>query len=320
MNVFITVDVEIWCDGWNNLDKKFPEAFRKYIYGPTKHGNCGLPLKLKILQDHGLKAIFFVEPLFATRFGLEPLQEIVGLIKEYNQEIQLHLHTEWVDEAKEALLPNVTHKRQHLKQYSLDEQTALIQKGIQLLKDSGCSKVNAFRAGSFGANMDTLTALRNSDIKFDSSYNYTYLKTTCEMDVGQPLNQPFEFDKIYEYPISFFGNPRGKTRHAQLGACSAAELIYALEQANNLNWNSFVILSHNFELLSTCKTKLDKCVLKRFMKLCSFFKKNTDHFSTQAFNQLDPVPNNKQAETIKQDLFHLAIRNLEQIGRKLKYN
>jgi len=35
LDVFFTVDVEVWCDGWNNIDERFPSAFRKYIFGPT---------------------------------------------------------------------------------------------------------------------------------------------------------------------------------------------------------------------------------------------------------------------------------------------
>nr|MBA2260361.1 polysaccharide deacetylase [Acidobacteriota bacterium] len=78
LKVFFTVDTEIWCNGWNDLDRKFPDAFRRYVYGPTRQGNYGLPLQLRMLNDHGLTGVFFIEPLFATRFGDEPLREVVG--------------------------------------------------------------------------------------------------------------------------------------------------------------------------------------------------------------------------------------------------
>ena len=107
LNVFITVDTEIWCDGWDNLDARFPDAFRRYVYGPTRRGNYALPATLDILSDHGLAAVFFVEPLFAARFGQDPLDELVGLIRDGGQEIQLHLHTEWVDEVDDPELPRL---------------------------------------------------------------------------------------------------------------------------------------------------------------------------------------------------------------------
>ena len=78
LEVFFTVDVEVWCDGWDDLDSKFPSSFQRYIYGPQCHG--GLPTQLQVLSDHGLTGVCFVEPLFAGRFGLAPLAEIVGLI------------------------------------------------------------------------------------------------------------------------------------------------------------------------------------------------------------------------------------------------
>ncbi|MCP5227809.1 hypothetical protein [Accumulibacter sp.] len=146
LDVFFTVDVEIWCDGWQRLDERFPHAFRQYVYGPTSKGNYGLPYQIEVLNAHGLTATFFVEPLFATRFGNEPLAEIVGLLKEGAQESQLHLHTEWVDEAREPLLPNIRGKMQHLRQFSLDEQMSLITVGAQLIKNAGGGNMSAFRA------------------------------------------------------------------------------------------------------------------------------------------------------------------------------
>ena len=52
LNVFITVDTEIWCNGWSSLDHNFPDYFKKYIYGPTVKGNFALPETLKILNDY----------------------------------------------------------------------------------------------------------------------------------------------------------------------------------------------------------------------------------------------------------------------------
>jgi len=75
-----------------------------------------------VLRDHGIPGTFFVEPLFATRFGSQPLQEIVGLVRAGGQEVQLHLHTEWVDEARTPLLPGARAKRQYLHHFSLEEQ------------------------------------------------------------------------------------------------------------------------------------------------------------------------------------------------------
>ena len=132
MNTLITVDTELWCDGWDDLDGTFPQAFARYIYGRSSRGDYALPETLRALESNGLKATFFIEPLFAYRFGVEPLKEIVGLIQTAGQDIQLHLHSEWTDEARPAILKNVSHKRQHLFQYSLEEQTILIARAREI--------------------------------------------------------------------------------------------------------------------------------------------------------------------------------------------
>ena len=107
LKVFFTVDTEIWCGGWDDLDRKFPAAFQQYVYCHTDQGNYALPMTMEILSHHGLKSVFFVEPLFATRFGLARPQEMVGLIQDAGHEVQLHLHTGWVDEAHDGTLPAI---------------------------------------------------------------------------------------------------------------------------------------------------------------------------------------------------------------------
>ena len=134
LNVYLTIDTEIWCDGWDNIDAKFPSAYKKYITGATNNGDYGLPFQLKLLKEHGLKAVFFVEPLFATRFGLQPLQDIVGLIREFDQSVELHLHTEWIDEAKQPLFPHIKEKREHIKYFDYQQQCHLIALGADLLR------------------------------------------------------------------------------------------------------------------------------------------------------------------------------------------
>ncbi|MDW3094232.1 MAG: polysaccharide deacetylase [Gammaproteobacteria bacterium] len=317
LDVFITVDVEIWCDGWKNIDQKFPRAFDSYIYGPTPSGDCGLPLKLKILQEHGIRATFFVEPLFATRFGLEPLQEIVSLIKEYDQDIQLHLHTEWVDEANKPLFPENTNKRQHIKYYSLEEQCKLIETGVNLLKQCGCEDVKAFRAGSFGANMDTLEALRRNDIFIDSSYNYTFLNKNCDIEYPTPLYQPALINGVYEYPLSYF-HDSNSARHAQLGACTSRELIHCMQQAETLGWDSFVILSHNFELMNTKKSGPDNTVINRFRRVCEFLDQHRDEFISCTFSELAPAVGDQSIQPpIKSKWLDSKVRMFEQIMRRL---
>jgi len=315
LDVFLTFDVEIWCGGWDDIDAKFPNAFQRYIYGSTPSGDYGLPYILRQLQDHGLAGVFFVEPLFSTRFGPDPLAEIIGLIRERNQEVQLHLHTEWVDESNEPLLDNILNKRQFLKYFSLSEQTTLIQVGARLIEKAGGGSVNAFRAGSFGFNRDTLRALAVNHISFDSSYNATMFGLDSGVHPGLPILEPIEYEGIYEYPMTVF-HDGFRLRHMQVTACSYLEMEGLLWQALNSERKSFVFLSHNFELLNAGMDRPDDIAVSRFSKLCTFLDRNRDCFRVCGFQGLSPTVVSSQPMPLTSPIWKTSHRMFEQAIRR----
>ena len=316
LDVFLTVDTEIWCGGWQDLDQRFPSAFRQYVYGRTSQGDYGLPYQLQVLEAHGLTAVFFVEPLFSARFGTEPLAEIVGLLRGGGQEIELHLHTEWVDESRERLVENVTGKRQHLRYFSLEEQTNLIAAGIRLIKKAGAADITAFRAGSFAFNSDTLRALRANGIRFDSSYNASVFGPDSGVLPGITVVSPIECEGVYEYPMTVFDDGTGTLRHVQVTACSYREMEGLLWQAVEAERSAFVILSHNFELLNRARDSADDVAVKRFRKLCSFLDRNRDCFRTRGFRDLNPSSAQEQPAPLASPLWRTGARMLEQAYRR----
>ena len=171
MKVYVTFDVEVWCDGWSDLDGRFPAAFERYYYGRSAAGSYALPKTLEIMARHGITGVFFVEPLFSARFGAQYLQIVARLIADAGQDVQLHLHPEWTDEISPAILADVSKKRQHMVYYNEDEQTALIGVGRRLLEEALGDAVTVFRAGSFAVNHDTYRALARNGFTLDSSLN-----------------------------------------------------------------------------------------------------------------------------------------------------
>lgn len=316
LDVFFTVDVEIWCDGWLDIDEKFPNAFRKYIFGPTAKGNFGLPYQVEVLNDHGLMGVFFVETLFSKRFGSQPLAEILGILNAGAQEVQLHLHTEWVDESKEPILEGSFAKRQHMRYFTAEEQTLLIAEGIKLLKRAGAVNTNAFRAGSFAFNADTLSALVASGIPFDCSYNATMFGPDSGVLSGVTVVEPVECQNVFEYPMTVFNDGSGSLRHAQLTACSYTELEGLLWQALETGRNSFVILAHNFELMNQTQERADEVVVKRFQKLCSFLERNRDSFRVRGFQGLEPKTTLVQPAPLTSPIWRTGVRMMEQVYRR----
>lgn len=316
VDVFFTVDVEIWCDGWKNIDAKFPKAFQQYVYGKTSKGEFGLRYQLKKLKEHGLLGVFFVEPLFAMRFGIEPLAEIVGLINEYGQEVQLHMHPEWVDEAKTPVLSELYRKRPFMRDFSLKDQTSLIATGARLIEEAGGGRVNAFRAGSFGFNVDTLRALAANNIPFDSSYNASYFGEESGLAPNEILLEPLDVFGVSEYPMTVFDDGTRALRHAQLGAISAREMEGLMRLSLQKQRSMFMILSHNFELLNRSQNQADETVIRRFNHLCNFLDKHRADFPMTGFKEMKPQPRGTQPKPLASPFWETAIRIVEQGARR----
>jgi hypothetical protein len=293
-----------------------------YIEGSTGKGSFGLPFQLDCLEEHGLRATYFVESLFAGVAGPQPLKEIVALIQARGQEVQLHCHTEWLGEIKDPALPPGF--RQYMRQFSEADQTAIIAKAAASLREAGAARLCAFRAGSYGADLNTLRALRNNGIRFDSSHNACYLDSACGLDTGGLLTQPQLIEGVLEFPVSFFQDYPGHFRHAQLCACSFEELAKVLLEASRSGWYAFVIVLHGSELLGE-RASFDKpdgpnaIHVRRFRKLCEFLARNRDQFHTAVFSEIEPqsVPASRPLPVLQSGMHRTAWRMLEQLAGRV---
>ncbi|MEO8248204.1 MAG: hypothetical protein ABI589_02445 [Burkholderiales bacterium] len=269
MNVHLSFDTEVWCNGWDRLDAAFPASFERYVYGQSAAGQYALPKTLEILNRHHLKGVFFVEPLFSARFGAEHLARIVGLLRDAGQDVQLHLHPEWTDEITPPILENSRVKRQHLIYYTQDEQAALIGRGRELLEAAGSGEISAFRSGSFAVNRDTFEALARNGIRLDSSINRCHAVSAADLSRERLLDTPFTVAGVRSFPVAVFRDGLGRDRPAQVGACSFSEMRDALRTAHEAGISDFVIVSHNFELLKPGSSEPDAIVVRRFERLCA---------------------------------------------------
>ena len=317
MDVIITVDTELWLDPWSHSKSCFKQAYEKYILGKVTQGMYGLPYLTKVMADHGLTASFFVEPLFSLEAGTNFLEEIIYEIQQNNHEVQLHLHTEWLEHLSTPILGS--RKGTHMRDFSADEQSVLIAKGLELLKQSGALQVNAFRAGNFAFNQDTLTALANNQITFDTSYNHCLLGQSSGMDVDGILTCPIKVGQIYEYPVSIFCDYPGHFRPAQICACSYNEMTQLLLDAYTLGWPVVTLVTHSFELLDHSLTKLDKVVNDRFRRLCRFLEQNDDKFQTVGFLDQKPMDFPSSSGMVYSNLLKTGHRYYQQLLRRLIY-
>jgi len=282
MQVHLTYDVEIWADGWADMHTRLPAAFRRLTYGPLPRERGALPVNLQILRDNGLRAVFFVEPLFSFYYGLDALQEQVGLIMEAGQDVQMHIHPEWLDELPEEIVPR-RKKTRMLHEFSQDEQVAMLEAAACRLVEAGAPRPTAFRSGNFSANADTLQALARIGVKADSSIN-AYFDFPYPHKHSSRQLYPSYIDGVAEYPVTLFRDGFGRKRLMQITACSLSELVQGLTRARDQGLPAATLVSHNFELLSADRRREDRIVTRRFAGLCEWLGRNAEQFPTASFD------------------------------------
>ncbi len=319
MKVYLTFDIEVWCNNWDELEERFPKSFHRYIYGRSPKGDYALPKTLEILDKHGLKGVFFVEPLFAGRFGIDNLAIITSMIRDAGQDIQMHLHPEWTDEIRPLLFDGAKVKRQHLSYYTFEEQCVLLEYGRRMFSLVDCHAINAFRAGSFACNRDTYSALQSCKFQVDSSLNVAHSASGLDLRSFLDFHQPQKFQEIIILPMTVFRDGLGKIRPAQIGACSLGELCSALRSASENNIQHFVILSHNFEMLKPGRSEPDTIVVNRFEGLCQFLASERSEFEVSVLSSTPSVEDARsQAKQITVTALDTIKRHGEQLIRRLR--
>jgi hypothetical protein len=285
LNVLITIDTEIECTIDPGSPPAVEDALRRRVYCDLPRGEVGLRYQIETFNRFELKAVFFVEALFASAVGLEPLREIVDLVQSGGHEVQLHVHSEWLQRYREPGFDGRT--GQNLFSFSEAEQTRLIARALDNLRQAGAERICAFRAGNYGADRATLRAVAANGLRYDTSYNYPYLGSLCRIETAAPLRQPQWLEGVVEVPITFFEDYPGHVRPTQLCACSFDELSAMLDQAERQGRPTFVIVSHSFELLNGTRTRPSRVLIDRFERLCAYLAGNRDRFRTIGFDDLE---------------------------------
>ncbi len=295
--VLITVDVETSIGGAFAYPEKLrPVGAEKRIYGRINGKEYGIPLIMEILERHHFKGVFFVEPLCSYYFGKQMVREVCQRISSRGHEVQLHLHpnyqifqySDWPQRAKAGkLFPDI------LAKYPFEEQKRLIQKGKEILESCKISPFS-FRAGCFGANNQTLKALREIGFLFDSSFDLSMLDKTCFIKANS-INDLTEISGLFETPVTnYFDFKLGKTkrlRHLDLCAISFYEARSILQKAFKYGMKVVTFILHSFSFIKKRDVqyrtaKPNKIVIKRFEKLCRYLANNKDCFKVVTYKDL----------------------------------
>lgn len=291
------------------------ENFDSSIAGRCRDGDFGIFYQMDRLEAAGLTGVFFVDPMPALVHGTGVIAQIVEPVLRRGHEVQLHIHTEWLEFARHHAHAHL--RGRNIADFRLDDQIGLIEQARDLLMQAGAPSPTAFRAGNFGANDDTLRALAALGIRYDSSFNPAFLAGECAIALP-PQTPPFsEYLGVGIIPVSCIEDRPGSIRAAQLCALSAWEMRDALNHAAEDGWPCFTIVSHSFELLSRDRSRSNPIVVRRFDTMCR---------NIAGHRQLEPVGFDalvpragSSLTTLPANLVRTALRYGEQAVSRLRY-
>ncbi len=306
----LTIDTELtwrhFVDGagwWDNFALSYDPA------------GVGVPYQLGVLGAHGLKACFFVDPMPALVYGLEPIRRMIGPILDAGQEVQLHLHSVWSDLANGRRLD----ARFELTRFDAAGQRALIETARDLLIAAGAPAPTAFRAGSFAANADTLAALRALGLHYDSSHNGADHPQVSTLPLGAELLDPAPCGGVIEVPVAQIARPGGGLRPFQVCALSIQEMVAALSHAAWNDHAATTIVSHSFELASRDGRRVNELVRARFDRLCRFLANNREIVPTARFAEMAVPAGGEPARPLPAHTLRTVRRYAEQAWGDARY-
>jgi hypothetical protein len=317
MNVYITIDVEVWSEQWKLDSRSLERAFDTYILGKTSQGEFGLPYQLQVFNDADLPTVCFIEPLFSRVLGADYLKQTVEICAKGANDLQLHAHPEWLKHDPKGFSGIDFSHRYLLHEFNENEQFLIIKEAKSLLEKHTEIEVKVFRAGSFSANTDTLSALARNNIFIDSSYNPSMAVQTKGLALHAKTISigGFKHANISEIPMTVYKTAGNRLRHAQLTACTFAELKQLLNHAYANNYSDFVILSHSVELLGSKRQNPDFQLIKNLHKLADFLSNNKDKFKVKGLCDLN-INENTNPAVINLNPIYSLTRKIEQIKRR----
>ena len=244
------------------------ENYACSIAGTTPTGDYGIGYQMDRFDAAGLKAVFFVDPMPALIWGVEALADVVQPIIKRGHDVQLHIHTEWLSLTGAANPLGEGRNGQSIKHFTLDEQRILLGRARELLVEAGAPPPVAFRAGNYGANDDTLRALAELGIAYDTSHTPGISGGECDISLGRNDRDVRPHAGVTEVPVASIAASGGGQRHFQLTALSCNEMLAALRHAVRSGQESVTLVSHSFELLSRDRRQANRIVVRRFDRLC----------------------------------------------------
>jgi len=318
--VYITIDTEYssgLATGSGPADRA--ENYARSIACLTPEGPAGITHKLRLFAEHGQRAVFFVDPMPALQWGVAAIEDVVAPILEAGQDVQLHCHTEWLAIAGAGSPLHAVGTGRNIGDFRFEEQCAILSYARDTLVAAGAAPPVAFRAGNYGANDDTLRALAEIGLGYDTSH-CPALPGASRISLGPEDREPVIHQGVIEVPVGSIAALGGGQRHAQITALSLGEMTAAIRHARDEDRGSFTLVTHSFELINRRRLAVNRILRRRFNALCrQLGAMRGVTTATYAENPPEIAPASRPSEPLPADPVRTGLRVAEQIVSNTLY-
>ncbi|MCK6544577.1 hypothetical protein L6R52_01780 [Myxococcota bacterium] len=295
LRFLFTIDTEISMGGAAKAPGLRPVGPRRRIWGETSRGAFGISRFMDVFDEHGLKAVFFFEPVARAVVGAEELEAAARYVVARGHDVELHVHPEFEIDLARVQRREVKSPSKNLFDHGLDVQRRYIRESAECLARWTGRRPIAFRAGGYSADERTLEALVREGITIDSSYSEWAIGIGfCGMVHTPPINDVAILDPgVVEVPVTNVStlDRLGGLRPLELSSLGAREVIAALEQLWAARARVACSVTHSFRLVKARDPQYrdvepDLVNLLRLRAVCRFLAEHRDRFEVCTFRSL----------------------------------
>jgi len=229
------------------------------IFGilPGYEQRYGIGKIMDILEANHARGTFFLNVYEMAKHGEEVVAGAARLIHSRGHDLELHTH------------PLSMYRFYGMSKASLEDQTAILDRGISLIEKWTDKRAIAHRAGAFSANVDTLRACEQVGLLAD-----------CSLSPGSKVSVPLVSDlgasnlmrragKIWEIPVTYYHQlrfgPWSSKRILDIEGSSLSEIKNITRWAIRNGLPTVCILMHSFSL--SRRGKPNRRVIRRLSAL-----------------------------------------------------
>lgn len=293
-DVLLTVDLEFssghYFDDPVNNRPVGPHSIDLSIDGRSE----GFGFMLDTIQRFDAVATFFVEAAHVLYFGYEPMADYVQQLQAADQDLQLHLHPQWLhwygDTGDGPPMPGAV--TDSVADLDADTLSTLFTIGFDAFERWRLPRPIAFRAGNLQIDRGAYAVMQRHGLTLGSNIG---------IGISPPGDASLHFrggrhriEEIVELPLLTYQGlrlgARGRSKTLTITGSSEAEMRHLLRSANAAGVEEVVVLTHAHEMIRRSDARYARISRnptnqRRFERLCSFVADAPEQFRFTTFSE-----------------------------------